>query len=136
MCLPCRCVAMLAHLYHSPAAEPCGAATVGCTEACLLSGLAAKKAWQARRREACQPIDRPNLVIGSNYQACLRSAASSERSLKSMGLPFRHVMPAWAGLRWQAYAACCCRGMPAAAGAWKQQSSREACPGAWKGFVI
>ena len=100
---------MLAHLYHSPAGEPCGAATVGCTEACLLSGLAAKKGWQARRREAGKPTDRPNLVIGSNYQACAHLAATSEHPcchrLRSDGTHF--CAKPWVA----ASAVCRCCGM-------------------------
>ncbi|CAL8471405.1 g10947 [Coccomyxa elongata] len=65
-----RCVAMLSHLYHSPASEPCGSATVGCTEACLLSGLAAKKLWQARQKAHGKSTDRPNLVVGAHFQVC------------------------------------------------------------------
>lgn len=59
---------MLSNLYHSPASKPCGAATVGCTEACLLSGLAAKKLWQRRRRATGKSTDRPNLVVGAHFQ--------------------------------------------------------------------
>lgn len=68
---PCngrRCVAMLSHLYHSPTSEPCGSATVGCTEACLLSGLAAKKLWQAQQKAHGKSTDRPNLVVGAHFQ--------------------------------------------------------------------
>ncbi|EIE19737.1 glutamate decarboxylase [Coccomyxa subellipsoidea C-169] len=65
-----RCVAMLSNLYHSPASKPCGAATVGCTEACLLSGLAAKKLWQRRRRASGKSTERPNLVVGAHFQVC------------------------------------------------------------------
>lgn len=90
-----RCVAMLAHLYHAPQGqEPCGAATVGCTEATLLSGLAAKKLWQARRRQAGQPADKPNLIIGANYQVepflhqnvryCLRALRVAQDSLQQV----------------------------------------------------
>ncbi len=63
---------MLSSLYHGPTeGEPCGMATVGCTEACILSGLAAKKVWQQRRRAANASTEKPNLVVGSNFQVHL-----------------------------------------------------------------
>jgi hypothetical protein len=76
---------MLSHLYHAPGSDPCGAATVGCTEATLLSGLAAKKLWQARRRKDGKPADRPNLVIGSNYQ--VQNLPSAQGKHQATGQP-------------------------------------------------
>ena len=36
----------------------------------MLGGLALKWRWRERRRQAGQPADRPNLVMGANVQVC------------------------------------------------------------------
>ncbi|MBV9792449.1 MAG: glutamate decarboxylase [Actinobacteria bacterium] len=60
-----RCVHMLADLWHAPdSINTVGASAVGSSEACMLSGLAAKWRWRQKRRAAGKPIDQPNLVCG------------------------------------------------------------------------
>ncbi|NKZ05991.1 glutamate decarboxylase [Actinomadura latina] len=69
--LEMRCVHMLARLWH--AADPrraVGCSTTGSSEAAMLGGLALKRRWRRRRREAGEPADRPNLVMGVNVQIC------------------------------------------------------------------
>src|SRR6476619_5801500 len=64
-----RCVRMLGDLWHAPdAAESVGTSTTGSSEGCMLGGLALKRRWQHARREAGQPADRPNIVMGGNVQ--------------------------------------------------------------------
>jgi glutamate decarboxylase len=69
-----RCVNILAHLWHAPAApDPdvaaTGCSTTGSSEACMLGGLALLWRWRARRG-AADPAARPNLVMGANVQVC------------------------------------------------------------------
>jgi glutamate decarboxylase len=67
-----RCVAILSRLFHLPDdVTPAGAATVGSTEALMLSLLALKAQWQRRRREAGLSVDAPNLVLGHEAQVAL-----------------------------------------------------------------
>jgi len=86
-----RCVSILAHLWHAPAASPAAAAgeagpdevdapdsatgcsTTGSSEAAMLGGLALLWRWQARRAAAAGPggsSEKPNLVMGANVQVC------------------------------------------------------------------
>ena len=64
-----RCVAILADLWHAPAAAP-GCSTVGSSEACMLGGMALLWNWRASRRAAGKPADRPNLVMSAGVQVC------------------------------------------------------------------
>ena len=60
-----RCVTMLTNLYHGECDNNgigTGTATIGSSEAIMLGGLAMKKAWQAKRKAAGKPYDKPNLV--------------------------------------------------------------------------
>ena len=68
---------MLADLWNCP--EPqgqdpkdqwLGTSTIGSSEACILGGLAMKRAWQETRKAQNKPVDKPNLVLGSNAQVC------------------------------------------------------------------
>lgn len=60
-----RCVHMLADLWNSPdAANTVGCSTTGSSEAAMLGGLAMKRRWEARRKAAGKPIDKPNLITG------------------------------------------------------------------------
>ncbi|MFA1544691.1 glutamate decarboxylase [Actinomadura chokoriensis] len=75
--LETRCVHMLARLWH--AEDPrhaVGCSTTGSSEAAMLGGLALKRRWQARRRAAGEPADRPNLVMGVNVQICWEKFAN------------------------------------------------------------
>ncbi len=64
-----RCVHILADLWNSP--EPhttIGTSAIGSSEACMLAGLAFKRRWEKRRRDAGEPIDNPNIVFSSSVQ--------------------------------------------------------------------
>jgi glutamate decarboxylase len=73
-----RCVSILSRLWNAPGAltetsaddTAVGCSTTGSSEAAMLAGLALKRRWEARRRAAGQPIDRPNIVMGANVQVC------------------------------------------------------------------
>jgi glutamate decarboxylase len=66
-----RCVSMLADLWNAPdPTKAPGCSTVGSSEACMLGGLAMKRRWQAARRAAGKPADKPNMVMGINVQVC------------------------------------------------------------------
>ena len=72
-----RCVHILAELWHSP--EPrrtLGVSTVGSSEACMLAGLALKRAWQHRRSAEGKPTDRPNIVFASCVQVAWEKFAN------------------------------------------------------------
>jgi glutamate decarboxylase len=65
-----RCIHMLADLWNSPdAANTLGCSTTGSSEAAMLGGLAMKRRWEAKRKAAGKPIDKPNLVTGP-VQVC------------------------------------------------------------------
>ncbi|MEV4418891.1 glutamate decarboxylase [Patulibacter sp. NPDC049589] len=83
--LEARCVAMLGGLWHAPrkdggstgdaertagATTAVGCSTTGSSEAAMLAGLALKRRWEAKRRAAGEPTDRPNIVMGANVQVC------------------------------------------------------------------
>ncbi|MDX8150669.1 glutamate decarboxylase [Patulibacter brassicae] len=83
--LEARCVAMLGRLWNAPARDgeapadatattgattAVGCSTTGSSEAAMLAGLALKRRWEARRRAAGEPTDRPNIVMGANVQVC------------------------------------------------------------------
>ncbi len=56
---------MLADPWNSPdAANTLGTSTTGSSEAAMLGGLALLWNWRARRKAACKPYDKPNLVTG------------------------------------------------------------------------
>ncbi len=64
-----RCVAILADLWNTPAAESAtGCSTTGSSEACMLAGMALKRRWAART--GAGPDRKPNLVMGANVQVC------------------------------------------------------------------
>jgi glutamate decarboxylase len=66
-----RCVNILADLWHAQESEHAtGCSTTGSSEAAMLCGMALKWRWRARRQEAGQATDRPNLVMGANVQVC------------------------------------------------------------------
>lgn len=65
-----RCVHMLSDLWNSPQEENAiGCSTNGSSEAAMLGGMAMKRRWEATRKAAGQPIDRPNLITGP-VQVC------------------------------------------------------------------
>jgi glutamate decarboxylase len=60
-----RCVNMLSDLWNSPEDDnSVGCSTTGSSEAAMLGGLAMKRRWEAKRKAAGQPIDKPNLITG------------------------------------------------------------------------
>ena len=63
-----RCVEMLGDLYHAPVSpgEATGARCQGSSEAIMLAALAQKWRWRARREQAGQDLERPNLVFGGD----------------------------------------------------------------------
>jgi len=66
-----RCWKILARLWNAPdPAAAIGTSTIGSSEACMLGGLAFKRRWQAARRAAGKPADKPNLVMSSAVQVC------------------------------------------------------------------
>jgi glutamate decarboxylase len=66
-----RCVSIFAKLWNAPQeGSAIGTSTVGSSEACMLAGMALKWRWRAMREHNGKPIDRPNLVLGSNAQIC------------------------------------------------------------------
>ncbi len=65
-----RCVRMIADLWNSPAAATgVGCSTTGSSEAAMLGGMAMKRRWEAKRKAAGKPIDKPNLITGP-VQVC------------------------------------------------------------------
>lgn len=65
-----RCVHMLADLWNSPsAANTIGCSTTGSSEAAMLGGMAMKRHWEAKRKAAGKPIDKPNIITGP-VQVC------------------------------------------------------------------
>src|SRR5215469_15508571 len=66
-----RCVNILGTLWNAPSGSSApGCSTTGSSEACMLGGMALLWRWRERRKAAGLPIDRPNLVMGSNVQVC------------------------------------------------------------------
>ncbi|KAL0449662.1 UNVERIFIED_CONTAM: Glutamate decarboxylase [Sesamum latifolium] len=68
-----RCVNMIAHLFNAPLGDgeaAVGVGTVGSSEAIMLAGLAFKRRWQNKMKEAGKPHDTPNIVTGANVQVC------------------------------------------------------------------
>lgn len=65
-----RCVRMIGDLWHAPQSDHAvGCSTTGSSEAAMLGGLAMKRRWEAGRRAAGKPTDKPNLVTGP-VQVC------------------------------------------------------------------
>ena len=65
-----RCVHMLGDLWNSPSgANSVGCSTVGSSEAAMLGGMSMKRRWEATRKAAGKPIDKPNLITGP-VQVC------------------------------------------------------------------
>ncbi|MCC7078438.1 MAG: glutamate decarboxylase [Acidimicrobiia bacterium] len=62
-----RCINIVTNLFHAP--EPgVGTSAIGSSEAVMLCGLAMKWIWRAKREKDGKPVDRPNLVLGTNVQ--------------------------------------------------------------------
>ena len=55
----------LADLWNSPdGANTIGCSTTGSSEAAMLSGMAMKWRWRAKRKAAGKPFDKPNMICG------------------------------------------------------------------------
>ena len=68
-----RCVAILADLWHAPSPDDAtGCSTTGSSEACMLAGMALKRRWEKKVRDAGGDLNvrKPNLVMGANVQVC------------------------------------------------------------------
>ncbi len=66
-----RCVNIIGRLWNAPGeGDATGTSTTGSSEAAMLGGLALKWRWRERMRAAGKPVDRPNLVTGTNVQVC------------------------------------------------------------------
>ncbi len=64
-----RCVSIIANLWNSPEHDTAiGTSTIGSSEAVMLAGLALKRRWQQKQKDAGRPTDRPNMVMGQNVQ--------------------------------------------------------------------
>ena len=64
-----RCVNIVADLFNATTdGDAIGVSTIGSSEAVMLGGLAMKWRWRQRREAAGLPVDRPNMVMGSNVQ--------------------------------------------------------------------
>jgi len=61
-----RCIRMLADLWNAPGQEgdAVGTSTTGSSEAAMLGGMGMKRRWEAKRKAAGQPFDKPNLITG------------------------------------------------------------------------
>ncbi|OJD15061.1 glutamate decarboxylase [Emergomyces pasteurianus Ep9510] len=67
-----HCVSMISNLWHAqPGERATGSATTGSSEAIHLGGLAMKKRWQQRRKDAGKDISKPNIIMGANAQVAL-----------------------------------------------------------------
>lgn len=76
MAMHARCVSIIAHLWGARNDEiAVGSATTGSSEAIHLGGLAMKKRWQHRRREAGKDTSNPNIIMGANAQVALEKFA-------------------------------------------------------------
>ncbi|WP_132992370.1 glutamate decarboxylase [Gordonia zhaorongruii] len=66
-----RCWRILGNLWHNPDVEQAiGTSTIGSSEACMLGGLALKRRWQHRRKEAGRSTEAPNIVLSTAVQVC------------------------------------------------------------------
>lgn len=79
-----RCISQLASLWHAPQEKDAngelkqafGTATTGSSEAIMLAGLAMKKRWQQKRKDAGKPWrGLGNIVFGSNAQVAIEKFA-------------------------------------------------------------
>ncbi|MRI31659.1 glutamate decarboxylase [Endozoicomonas sp. OPT23] len=62
-----RCINMVSNLFHAPESGV-GTSAIGSSEAVMLAGMALKWNWRDRMKTKGKPVDKPNLVMGSNVQ--------------------------------------------------------------------
>lgn len=72
-----RCISMLAQLWKcgKNGEEPIGCATTGSSEAIMLGGLAMKKRWEHKMKDASKSTSRPNIIMSSACQVALEKFA-------------------------------------------------------------
>ena len=71
-----RCISIIAHMWGVQKGERAlGTATTGSSEAIHLGGLAMKRRWQEKRREAGKDTSKPNIIMGANAQVALEKFA-------------------------------------------------------------
>lgn len=88
-----RCVHMLADLFHAPdPADSMGTSTIGSSEAAMMSGLAAKWRWRARRRAAGLDHSTPNIVSGSVQVCWEKFARYFDVELRQVPMNNRYLM--------------------------------------------
>jgi glutamate decarboxylase len=88
-----RCVALVADLFHAPdPAHATGVSTTGSSEAAMLSGLAAKWRWRARRAAVGADTTRPNLVCGSVQVCWEKFARYFDVELRQVPMPDGHLL--------------------------------------------
>ncbi|CCH41035.1 Glutamate decarboxylase [Wickerhamomyces ciferrii] len=73
--LTTRNISILGKLWNRTDDEPIGTATTGSSEAIMLGGLALKKIWQQKRKDAGEDYYKPNIIMGSNAQVALEKFA-------------------------------------------------------------
>ncbi len=62
-----RCVSIVSNLFHASSGSV-GASSIGSSEAVMLAGMAFKWKWKKYRKAQNRPVDKPNLVLGTNVQ--------------------------------------------------------------------
>ena len=88
-----RCVALVADLFHAPdPAGTVGTSTTGSSEAAMLSGLAAKWRWRAKRKAAGLDDSRPNLVCGPVQVCWEKFARYFDVELRQVPMPEGHLL--------------------------------------------
>lgn len=76
MAIHARCISIISHLWNIPKGQTAiGTATTGSSEAIHLGGLAMKRRWQAKRKEAGKSTEKPNILMGANAQVALEKFA-------------------------------------------------------------
>lgn len=72
-----RCISMIAGLWKaSEEEEPMGCATTGSSEAIMLGGLAMKKMWERKMKEAGKTdVSKPNIIMSAACQVALEKFA-------------------------------------------------------------
>lgn len=70
-----RNVSILGKLWGAEDGQAIGTATTGSSEAIMLGGLALKKRWQKKQKDAGKSIANPNIIMGANAQVALEKFA-------------------------------------------------------------
>lgn len=71
-----RCISMLSQLWKcNDSSTPLGCATTGSSEAIMLGGLAMKRQWEKKMKEAGKDYSKPNIIMSSSCQVALEKFA-------------------------------------------------------------